>query len=162
MTAHAAHVAGPAETYQDFTIGCVVRLVGKWLGLPDSYIHSSRWPRLRTVRSPLIAYKLAKGYIARPEQSWAQYAYQLFACIGAWPRLLPCVTRETHVWHAATESSEIAATQAERGRPLSCVVLSGTRNRHGQLGTLPEGGVLVHCGEFTNFGSLAEVAAVAT
>uniref|UniRef100_A0A0G4F160 Calcineurin-like phosphoesterase domain-containing protein n=1 Tax=Chromera velia CCMP2878 TaxID=1169474 RepID=A0A0G4F160_9ALVE len=42
-------------------------------------------------------------------------------------------------------------------RPLRCVCISDTHMRHDKLPDLPEGDVLIHTGDCTNFGSLAEV-----
>lgn len=60
-------------------------------------------------------------------------------------------------------SMSLSPPSAERdANSVRFVCISDTHQSHQHLPALPPGDVLVHCGDFTNFGSLAEVQAFVT
>jgi predicted phosphohydrolase len=125
------------------TNGWVIRLVGKHLRLRDSTLAVITWCFYVTVLAPYFWYKFVQGACARRDGTVSQYLCQLFGWCGHLPTL-----------HGTAVST--TASASEPGQ-LRFVVMSDTHNRHGSL-SVPEGDVLVHTGDFTNHGTLAEVA----
>ena len=125
------------------TNGWIIRTFGRRLRLRDSTLEVVLWCVLSTVLLPYLIIQLIRGLRRRPGHTVRQYMFQLFGCCGSLPTLPPSVGVE----HAADPAP---------GR-LRFVVMSDTHMQHRRL-RVPAGDVLVHCGDFTNHGSLAEVA----
>jgi len=122
------------ENWSPSTNGRLVRFVGR-NRVRDGLL-------LRTVLAakatlaPWLVYDLVQARRAR--NSWQEVFFQLYS-IGSVP------------------SSPAFCVGPETSRSLRLVCISDTHLCHKQLPPLPDGDVLIHCGDFTNHGSLAEV-----
>lgn len=133
--------ANEMEDLELKTNGCIIRTFGKKLRLRDSIVGGIVWFLLSTILAPLFWFKLVQGKLARPTHNMAQYIFQLFACCGSRPNLPEGVS---------TIHSEGSSNK------LRFVAISDTHSQHHSL-KIPDGDVLIHCGDFTNHGSFAEV-----
>ncbi|CAE7901314.1 unnamed protein product [Symbiodinium necroappetens] len=86
--------------------------------------------------APWLLYDLVRARRAR--NSWQEVFFQLYS-IGSVP------------------ASPAFCVGPETSRSLRLVCISDTHLCHKQLPPLPDGDVLIHCGDFTNHGSLDEV-----
>lgn len=60
--------------------------------------------------------------------------------------------------HASAATTNALSSEPKRPGSLRVVCLSDTHGRHRRINWIPEGDVLVHCGDFTHQGTHAEVA----
>jgi len=114
--------------------GALVRFVGR-KRIQDGHLINGI-TCVKAVLTPLLLRDLVSARRAR--DSWAECVFQLFS-LGSVPRSL-----QPPAPYASTDS-------------VRFVLISDTHNRHTKLPELPAGDVLVHCGDFTNHGSLGEV-----
>lgn len=138
------------------TNGFLIRLVGKHLRIPDWILHSIEWAILSTVLFPILCFKLLCGRTARPDLSLREFFWQLFGPvfgIGTPPKLKS--------WVRGPPLSRWLTPESRPSGMLRFVCLSDTHNQHESI-NVPEGDVLVHCGDCTNHGSLAELRAFLT
>uniref|UniRef100_A0A7S4SJT9 Calcineurin-like phosphoesterase domain-containing protein n=1 Tax=Alexandrium monilatum TaxID=311494 RepID=A0A7S4SJT9_9DINO len=125
----------PLMTDSPRSNGCLVRFIGR-RRIRDGSLERVVMG-LKAVLAPWLLLDLLRARRAR--RSWAECLLQLYslghpACAGALPRPL-----------------------SARSGSVRFVCISDTHMQHGKLPPLPPGDILVHCGDFTNFGSLAEV-----
>jgi Icc-related predicted phosphoesterase len=125
------------------TNGWVIKLVGKRMRLADSYLHAIEWGLYSTVLLPYFCFKVVQGTLARPEQTFRQYIFQIFGWCGSLPTL-----------PAGVSAGGSAKCDSEA---LRFVCISDTHNQHESI-QVPDGDVIVHCGDFSNHGSLEETA----
>lgn len=83
----------------------------------------------------LLVLKLLRGRLAR--STWQETLFQLFS-VGSSP------------------SQGVRLTEIRNHKTLRCVCISDTHMMHEHM-YIPDGDVLIHCGDFTNHGSLDEV-----
>ncbi len=85
---------------------------------------------------------------------WPYHALSMGADLRKWNRLF-----SNFSWHTPMQQCVVASENMENG--VDVVVMSDTHNRHHRV-LVPLGGdVVVHCGDFTNYCTYAEVASFA-
>lgn len=144
------------------TNGRLVRLVGRFR-IKDGTTLTMATGLVSLLLPPVTALHLYKARRART--SWGEVLFQLFS-LGDGSKLGSArhsvrTGRELELANDNIPPLELQTSPLQA--PLSLrshvrfVCISDTHMCHNKLPTLPHGDVLVHCGDFTNFGSLSEV-----
>lgn len=144
------------------TNGRLVRLVGR-LKIKDSTTLTVVAGLSFFLLPPVAAHHLYKARRART--SWGEVFFQLFS-VGDGSKLgsashnvrigLEIALANNEIPPPELQTSLLQAPPSLRSQ-VRFVFISDTHMCHHKLPKLPHGDVLVHCGDFTNFGSLREV-----